>query len=247
MLNQYDHTIKNYIVNELINDIDRQGMKTCLDILKKKNMVSLVRKGIYLPTDKMDKFSIGCNSVISGCLAYHSALEYYLLQTQEFNTLYIVSSKRFRPFIYDGELYIHKPHKLGPDIETDCIGNTYPIRVTTINQTIIDCIYNINLAGGLEELLNAMIDINPELLDESGLLRILVRYNNKSLYQRTGYLFSLFREKWNFSDNFYAICKKKAGNNVCYLIDPLKCSTFCKIWNICVPDDILENIKEYEI
>ena len=78
---------------------------------KKQGMVAHVRKGIYLPSDLQDKFRIACNAVEEGCLVYHAALEYYSLQTQEFNWLYVHSTSIFRTFTYQGESYVYKPVK----------------------------------------------------------------------------------------------------------------------------------------
>ena len=121
---------------------------------KKKNLLALVRKGVYMPVGIDNKFVIGCNAVQDGVLAYHSALEYYLLQTQEFNELYIHSSQNFRTFEYRGETYSYKKLKfLHNAIRTDDKSG-YALRVTSLSQTLVDCMYNINLAGGIEELMS---------------------------------------------------------------------------------------------
>lgn len=121
----------------------------------------------------------------------HAALEYYLLQTQEFNWMYVHSSSSFRTFEYMNESYIYKPVKFlyNPVLVDD--DNPYPILVTSLNQTIIDCLYNINLAGGLEELLYAISELDSEKSVHE-MLHCLKLYNNKSLYQRTDFYPSSF-------------------------------------------------------
>ena len=210
---------------------------------KKKNVLSLVRKGVYLPTDIENKFVIGCNAVDSGVICYHSALEYYLLQTQEFNELFIHSDKAFRSFEYLGERYSYKKLKFLYKPVYVSPYPSYSICVTSLSQTLVDCIYNINLAGGIEELIYALSECNASNISEKEVLACLKLYNNKSLWQRAGFLFSVFGTHLGFSDNFFEACKSKMGNNQSYLINPYFCNSFNKEWNLCIPSDIKNQVK----
>ena len=209
-----------------------------LNYWKKNNLISMVRRGVYLPSDLLDKFKIACASVTNGILCYHGALEFYLLQTQEFNTLYVHSTQTFKPFTYQGMQYvykslafIHKPLRIKSK-------DGFNINVTSLEQTIIDCIYNINLAGGLEELLYALKDVDGNKINERDLLICLKKYNIKSLYQRGGFLISEFQAKWGLSDDFFNYCHSKSAGCVSYLINPYYCNKFDKKWNICFPSDM---------
>lgn len=59
----------------------------------------------------ISEFAAGCARVSGGCIAYHGALQYYALQTQQFNTIYLHADKRFRPFVIDGMSYEYHPLK----------------------------------------------------------------------------------------------------------------------------------------
>ena len=140
-----------------------QGNEVCYNTRKsrlynktRKGVLSHVRKGVYVPSYLTDKFRIACNAVENGCLVYHSALEYYTLHTQSFNWVYIHSTTPFRTFIHLNETYIYKPVNCLINPNLDFANENYPIRVTSLSQTIIDCIRHIDLAGGLEELMNAL-------------------------------------------------------------------------------------------
>ena len=210
---------------------------------KKKNILASVRKGIYMPVEINNKFIIGCNAVQDGVLAYHSALEYYLLQTQEFNELYIHSTQQFRTFEYLGETYSYRKLKfLHNIVKTNDIAS-YPLRVTSLSQTLVDCMYNINLAGGIEELMNALSECPAGSIFEDDVLYCLERYDNKSLWQRAGFLFSIFNKKLQLSNNFFKKCKNAMGNNQSYLINPYFCNRFDKEWNLCIPDNIQSQVK----
>jgi predicted transcriptional regulator of viral defense system len=211
---------------------------------KKRGVISHIRKGVYFPTDIQNKFQIACNSVENGCLSYHAALEYYLLQTQEFNWLYIHSSVPFREFVYQNEKYIYKPLKFIYKPLVDKENPEFPIIVTSLSQTIIDCIYNIGLAGGIEELLYALVEADSSRINESEMLECLRLYDMKSLYQRAGYLLSYFKDILKLSNLFFDVCKRGMGQNVSYLTSPYSCDSFSKEWNICAPKNVMKQMQK---
>lgn len=217
---------------------------------KKQGLLSHIRKGVYLPSALQDKFRIACNAIEDGCLVYHAALEYYLLQTQEFNWLYVHSSSNFRTFTYQNESYMYKPVKFLHNPVIVDGDEPYPIRVTSLSQTVIDCLYNINLAGGLEELLYAVSELDPRKIQEKEMLYCLEQYGSKSLYQRAGFILSLFKEALALSDSFFEACKAGMGKNISYLVNPYHCDSFSKEWNLCIPGNVMKQIQKgsyYEI
>ena len=225
------------------NEVCYNTRKSRLYNKKRKGVLSHVRKGVYVPSYLTDKFRIACNAVENGCLVYHSALEYYTLHTQSFNWIYVHSTTPFRTFIHQNETYIYKPvnYLINPNL--GFANESYPIRVTSLSQTIIDCIRHIDLAGGLEELLNALDWIGVGKLNEAEMIQCLNAVPSKSVYQRVGYLFSLYQEQLGLSNAFFEYCKKQIGNNVSYLTPDEDCDTYDKRWKICVPK--IEQ-KEYE-
>ncbi len=203
-----------------------------------------IRKGVYLPSNVSDKFVIACQAVEDGCLAYHSALEYYALHTQSFNWLYVHSTTSFRSFEYLNETYIYKPVPMLINPYTDCNNGQYPIKVTSLSQTIIDCIRRIDLAGGLEELLHALQWIDKGYLNEDDMMACLDFSPSKSTYQRVGFLLSQFNDGLGLSDGFFKHCKERIDSNVCYLSADEDCDAFDNEWKICVPKSLRKQ-KEY--
>ena len=236
---------KNMISTKISHsEVGYNTLKSRLYNGKRKGFISHIRKGVYLPTEIQNKFQIACNSVKDGCLSYHAALEYYLLHTQAFNWLYVHSSAPFREFIYQNEKYVYKPLKFIYKPLVDSENSEFPITVTSLSQTIIDCIYNIGLAGGIEELLYALVEVDSSKINEREMLKCLSLYNMKSLYQRTGYLLSQFKDVLELSDSFFDVCQNEMGQNVSYLIAPDYCDSFSKEWNICAPKDIMKEIQK---
>lgn len=228
------------------NEVCYNTRKSRLYNRTRRGLVSHVRKGVYVPSYLIDKFMIACNAVKDGCLVYHSALEYYALHTQSFNWLYVHSATPFRTFTHLNETYIYKPVNYLINQHLDYTNESYPIKVTSLSQTIIDCIRHIDFAGGLEELLNALDWIGAGKLDESEMIQCLDVVPSKSAYQRTGYLLSLYQEQLGLSDAFFEHCRNQIGNNVSYLTPDEDCDAYDKYWKICVPKAIKHQNK-YEL
>ena len=86
-----------------------------------------------------------------------------------------------------------------------------------MERTILDCIDQPDLAGGLEELV-----YNLELMgtvDEDRLLRYLPLYGKSVIYQKTGFILSLFKERMGLGREFFQTCGEKTGRSVRYLTD----------------------------
>lgn len=210
----------------------------------RQGVLSHIRKGVYLPSNVNDKFVIACQAVADGCLVYHSALEYYALHTQSFNWLYVHSTTPFRSFEYLNETYIYKPVPTLVNPIVDSANSQYQVKVTSLSQTIIDCIRRIDLAGGLEELLHALQWIDKGNLNEDDMIACLDFSPSKSTYQRAGFLLSQFNDGLGLSDGFFKHCKERIGCNVCYLSADEDCDAFDNEWKICVPKSLRKQ-KEY--
>ena len=82
-------------------------------------------------------------------------------------------------------------------------------------------------------------------VDENRLIAYMGAYNNQFLYQKTGYLLSLF-PNMKISEDFFIECKEGAQKSVRYLYDDLKLekSVFVKEWSLYVPDNINDLLRE---
>ena len=196
-----------------------------------------------------NEYAAGCARVSGGCVAYHGALQYYGLQTQQFNTIYLHSDKRFRPFVIDGVAYEYHPLKFTYNVVISKDPDCNPIAVTSLSQTVVDCIRHIDLAGGLEELLYALSSISYGQLKEKDLMICLEAYDNSSLWSRTGYLLSLFQSTNGVGQRFLDICRQKGGGVKNRITSGNNALEFVPKWNLFVPKDmgnIIAKGTEYE-
>ena len=124
----------------------------------KKERIKRVRNGLYVTLDSMGslsviRFEIASRITETAFIAYHSALEFYGLANQVFNIIIVGSQTRFYNFEFEGMGYEYVNVKNYYDIK---FIEKARVRVPSLERTIIDCIDNVNLAGGIEELLYAL-------------------------------------------------------------------------------------------
>jgi len=162
------------------------------------------------------RFVIGSNVNDKAYISHHSAFEYYGLHNQVFNSVYVSSVRSFKEFKYDEIIYI--PVKEKSDKGVDKIPNK--INVTNIERTVVDCIDDIGKAGGLEELLHC-IGMVP-FVNENSILDLLNEYDRQFMYQKTGYILSMFKDKLSLSPAFFDKCKEQMGKSKRYLYNELK-------------------------
>lgn len=231
---------------EMFKDVlNKETASSLLYKYKKRNIIVRVRKNVYLPTNPTDgfidenKYEIACNSVPNSYISYHSAMEFYGLQNQVFNRIYVSAPKRFRPFEFDFIEYVYAPGKLQEGIIH--LSEKNKIYVTDIERTIIDCIDRLDLAGGIEELIYNLELINE--VDENKMLYYLSLHSKQVLYQKTGFILSSFKEQMKLSKEFFEICREKTGKSVRYLTDKYESKTYIPEWKLYVPQYILSLTK----
>lgn len=212
----------------------------------KKGYVKKVRKNIYSPVDlstgliQANKFQIACALRDDAYLTHHSALEYHGLSNQVSNEVYVASKNRFNHFDFEGYYYKFVSPKINDGVMIAT--NTQDIRLTNIERTLVDSIYQLNKITGYEELLNALETI--QFLDENKILKYLNAYNIQALYQKSGYILEKYNHKFNFSSDFYISCKKNIKHGIVYLIDQSNQSKYDNKWQVMEPITIFNGGEE---
>jgi predicted transcriptional regulator of viral defense system len=211
-----------------------------------KGELKIVRKGLYAAVDNItgnvyaNKFQIASKISDSAYLAYHSALEFFGLSNQVFDTLTVCSSSKFNAFEFDGINYQYQksntPYFVEDRVEVG-------VKVTSLERTIVDCIDNINLAGGIEEVLNAFEQI--KIVDDTKVSLVLKEYHRKSLYQKVGYVLEHFKNHLQLSNSFFDECQKNIGKKTIYFLNQeYQNVAHNKNWNIIAPKKLLREDNE---
>ncbi len=189
-----------------------------LEMAIENHLIARIRRDMYAVIDLTtgnvyaNTFLIGSSISQTAYVSYHAALEYHGLANQAYATLYISDSKKFRPFEYDDVRYEYVISTSPDWIEHINYGAI--LRVTSKERTIIDCMDYLKYAGGIEEVIHALDAVKH--LKEQYLLEILKQYDNKRLYQKTGYLLSMFKEELHLSDAFFWYMQSQVGEGKKY-------------------------------
>lgn len=203
----------------------------------KNGYIKRIKHNCYVVMDIINdvpicnKYEIATKLDDSNYIAYHSALEYYGYNNQVFNELIYCGKKRINDFTFENISYHYVRTKCNLQIQTNYDG----VRVTSLERTIIDCINQMNLAGGIEEIYRAFDSIHN--INEQKLIEVLDFYNKKILYQRTGFILETFKQNFNISETTLDYIHSKIGSSKCYLTSSkkIKNTLFNKKWNICIP------------
>lgn len=241
--------MKNYIPylfnkNELLKNFkSEKQLNNWIFSQTKLGKIKKIRNGLYVSIDQAGvinstKFEIASKISPNSFVAFHSALEYYGLN-QVFNNMVVGSSTKFNDFEFDGIEYNLKNVQ---NYEQVNYIESAKVRITTLERTIIDCIDNIELAGGIEEILNALQQIKA--LDETKLLDALKSYDKVLLYQKAGFILEQFKEELMLSDYFFCECQSHLTNQVKYFLqDEFKNIGYNSKWKIMAPINIKARIN----
>ena len=219
--------------------------KSLLSSYKKAGYVQSVRRNLYVALDLASKnalasrFEIGSNVNQAAYISHHSALEYHGVANQIFYTVTVSSTHVFQPFEYDGITYEYSNSKTDTGIVSPT--QTPNVTVTDIERTVVDCIYDIERAGGTEELIKSL-RLLP-LIDEDKLLFYLDKYHNIFLWQKTGFLLEALQDVLRLSDQFFNTCKGHIHNKKNYL-DRQSNMAYQPKWKLYVPTNLFTSIDD---
>lgn len=233
--------IKDDVINKFEND---KQFYNWISTNVNAGRVKRVKNGLYVTVDSMgslssSKFEIASKITKTSFIAYHSALEFYGLANQVYNKVIVGSETRFTSFEFDDIEYENVIVKNLFDVSFIESSN---IRMPSLERTIIDCIDNIDLAGGIEELLNALEQIDN--LNEKKLLDVLASYNSIFLYQKTGYILEHFKDSLCLSEDFFIACEPKVDNVIRYFLqDEYSNIKYNSKWQLMAPLNLLSRMN----
>lgn len=217
----------------------------------KNGYIERVRRDLYVALSIETKqpvcsrYQIGATVSEDACISHHSAFEVYGYANQVFYETYIMTNNRFRDFDYNGIFYHRLANKDG--IQTEYINH---IRVTAIEQTVVDSIEAMEKIGGLEETIRCIVLIPT--LNYKKLLEALKVYNNGFLYQKCGYILESLNQQFLLPDDFFDACSKHISKAKRYLTKDIDNYVWHSKWKLYAPSDVQSIIdkgmnNDYEI
>lgn len=210
---------------------------------QKKGYIERVKRDFYvvisIETKQpiLSRYQIGANLFPDACISHHSAFEVYGYGSQVFYECYVATDSRFTDFEYDGVTYHRLERK--PDIEVIQKGN---VRVTSIEQTVVDSIRDFGKIAGLEEVIRCFMLVPG--LNEEKVLACLKRNENGFLYQKCGYLFEQLKDEFGFSNKFFEECQKHSSGAKRYLMKDAEENVFHEKWKLYTPPSLKKLIDK---
>lgn len=176
----------------------------------------------------LSRYQIASNLFPDACITHHSAFEVYGYGNQVFYECFVATDRRFSDFEYDGVVYRRIKRK--QELNVIQQGN---MRITSIEQTVVDSIRDFEKIAGLEEVIRCMTLIPT--LNEKKILDCLAKNNNGYLYQKCGYVFEQMRQDFQFSDDFFVECQRCISGANKYLQKDLQNTVFHERWKLYAP------------
>lgn len=233
-------------VSELIGSVD--AAKHLLSRYVEKGFVKKVKRNLYYCVNLENKnstanrFVIGSNVNRTAFLSHHTAFEYYGLAHQTFYDLYVASDNIFKDFEFEGITYKYvKAHYDNGVMVTE---TNSKIRVTNLERTVVDCIKNIALAGGTEELFQCLDSVLT--LNNDRLFEYIELYDVQFLYQKAGYIFERYKIDCGIKDELINACQQKVGDGIRYFDEDARegKGVLIKKWNLIIPKKIDNETKQ---
>jgi len=210
----------------------------------KKGYIERVRRNLYvvisMETEQpiANRFQIASQATQDACISHHSAFEYYGYANQVFYEVYFSTCKNVRPFTYDGLQYT--PLSNPSTIEILDMNNG--VKVTSLERTVIDSIFDMDKIAGLEEILRCL-ELIPSLNEEK-LLDVLEGYSKKQLYQKVGYILEFYKKDLSLSKDFFLKCISCSSSSKTYLTQEIRDNIFHPKWLLYAPKDLKQLINK---
>ena len=154
--------------------------------LVKKKIVTRVRKNCYTLTDRISEnlFEIATESITPSYISFWTALSYYGFTEQQPSLVQLVTTKQLKEMNIGShivELTTWQPKRLyGYKKEGRFV-------IAEKEKALVDSMYQPDKCGGLDEYVKCLKN-SWEELNKKRFMDYLVRFGNKSLVSRAGYM-----------------------------------------------------------
>ena len=217
--------------------------KSILYDYQKKGYIEKVKRDLYvvisLETKQpvLSRYQIGSQLYPDAVISHHSAFEVFGYANQVFYEVYVETESRFRDFEYNRIWYYHMRKNICKDVVTNG-----KLRVTGIEQTIVDSIKDFNKIAGLEEVLRCIMLVPG--VREDKLLEAISAYNNMFLYQKCGYILEQLQDDLGLSNSFFEYLSRCVTDSKRYLIKENRQNVWNPKWKLYVPDNFMHLVDK---
>ncbi len=186
---------------------------------------------------------VAAKSADDAVVSHHSALEAHGVAHSPLRTVYFTSGQKISPFEVRGYRFrrVLPPtvSEAAPTLEQYTtrvrVGDAL-VPVTTKERTLVDCVHNLRLAGGLEELLRSLGGFTSmSAAAVEGYSRLL---GSPTVYARAGWVMELFEDVWNAETEPLERMRRGLGRGTYRLLPGTGAQKFVARWRLYVPADL---------
>lgn len=229
-----------FTTNDLYTIATRETARTQLQRALKAGEVERVRRGAYVSkTGKFlgeapDPFLVARTVDPEAVISYHSALVAHGVAHNIGFECSFRSAKVRSPFEYGGVRYVPFGAADGPQTQTMRSKSYGTVKVTTREQTLVDCLAHPGRAGGAEETVRSCSAF--PYLDVGALLEILKDASTTTL-TRVGWLLDAKRDSWSVAEDVLSELEMRRREGP-YRLDPKTEETrgWSSRWRLCLPE-----------
>jgi len=211
---------------EILKTSDAATRKLLSDLVKKKWLIRLSR-GRYLvvPLSAGENAEVSENWYVVArylveprpyYISYYSAMEIHGMTTQPISTVYISTPQRKKDAHALGAtfhfIYL-MPSKVWGTTDTWATP-TEKVRASDLERTIVDCLGNPRLCGGLSEIAKGLYARRSEV-DYPKLLKDVERFGSNAVAKRLGFLLELYGLSGKSAETL-----RQSANSSYVLLDP---------------------------
>jgi predicted transcriptional regulator of viral defense system len=240
--------------HEILGVSDAATRKLLSELMEKKWLIQLTRgKYLVVPLSAGEEAEVSESWFVVAkylieprlyFLSHYSAMEIHNMTTQPISTVFISTPHKKREIKSLGAtfrfVYIDSSKTWG---STDTWATpTEKVRVSDLERTIIDCLNNPRLCGGISEIAKG-INARRSDIESAKLLKDVQRFNSKAVAKRLGFLLDLY----GFAGEITGELKNMTGTSYAALDPSLpSAGKYLRSWRLRInldPDELKQIVK----
>lgn len=238
-------TLEEYL-SAVDSSVTERTRYTNLSNAVRRNQAYRLRRGLYASNlgvyrDRVPNVYLAASKAApDAVVSHHSALELHGVAHTPFRTVYYAAARSIDPFEVRGYRFVRtESPKLLQDnarFATQARSGDSLVPVTTRERTLVDCMRNLSLAGGLEELLRSLGGFTS--VSHEALAEYLAVVDSPTITARVGWVLELFAEPWGVDPAFLDELARAVGRGSYRLVRNEGPQQFESHWRLYVPEGL---------
>lgn len=234
-------------------DVSPRTRESNLRNAVKRGQASRLTRGLYASNvssfrDRVPNvLLVAAKAAPDSVVAYHTALEAHGVGHSAARAVYFLSSRKVAPFDVRGYRF-----RRAPDLGVRRLDTSEPVSrcvtrlrygdvlvpATSRERTLVDCLYRLDLAGGLEEFLRSVGSFST--MSSRDVTAYACALKSPTLVARAGWLLGLMRDDWLVDGEPLDEMRRKLGRGT-YWLQRRNAGTkyeFVSEWRLYVPAEL---------